>query len=191
MSLGTKVAWITGGGSGIGLAAAIELAKAGCRVVISGRDAQKLDAALAQAEVRGAPTGVISAAALDVADFAAVNEVAREIQSTLGHVDILVNGAGINFPKRFWDETDAQTFEKVVSVNLNGATYCTLAVLAGMRERREGTVINVSSFVGWHFGRLTGPAYTASKAGMPATQSPNLFTLGQAGIFPAQTPFTV
>jgi NAD(P)-dependent dehydrogenase (short-subunit alcohol dehydrogenase family) len=57
MSLSTKVAWITGGGSGIGLAGAIELAKAGCRVVISGRDEHKLDAALAQAEVRGAPTG--------------------------------------------------------------------------------------------------------------------------------------
>jgi NAD(P)-dependent dehydrogenase (short-subunit alcohol dehydrogenase family) len=168
MSLSTKVAWITGGGSGIGLAGAIELAKAGCRVVISGRDAHKLDAALAQAEVQGAPTGVISAAALDVSDAAAVDRVASEIQATLGHVDILVNSAGINFRKRAWGETDAQTFEKVVAINLNGATYCTLAVLAGMRERREGTVINVASFAGWHYGRLTGPAYTASKAGMMA-----------------------
>jgi NAD(P)-dependent dehydrogenase (short-subunit alcohol dehydrogenase family) len=168
MSLSTKVAWITGGGSGIGLAGAIELAKAGCRVVISGRDEHKLDAALAQAEVRGAPTGVISAAALDVSDAAAVDRVAREIQSALGHVDVLVNSAGINFPKRAWGETDAATFEKVVAVNLNGATYCTLAVLAGMRERREGTVINVASFAGWHYGRVPGPAYTASKAGLMA-----------------------
>jgi len=168
MSLSTKVAWITGGGSGIGLAGAVELANAGCRVVISGRDAHKLDAALAQAEVHGAPTGVISAAALDVSDAAAVDRVASEIQATLGHVDILVNSAGINFRKRAWGETDAQTFEKVVAINLNGATYCTLAVLAGMRERREGTVINVASFAGWHYGRLTGPAYTASKAGMMA-----------------------
>ena len=83
-------------------------------------------------------------------------------------VDILVNSAGINFPKRFWKETDGETFEKVVAVNLNGATFCTLAVLKGMQARREGTVINVASFAGWHFSYLTGPAYTASKAGMMA-----------------------
>jgi len=168
MVLQGKVAWITGGGSGIGLAGAVELAKAGCRVVISGRDAPKLDAALAQAEQLGAPTGVISAAPLDVADAAAVGRVAAEIQAELGRVDILVNSAGLNVKKRAWDETDAAAFEHVVGVNLNGTTICTLAVLAGMRERREGTVINVASFAGWHFGRLTGPAYTASKAAVMA-----------------------
>jgi len=168
MVLQGKVAWITGGGSGIGLAGAVELAKSGCRVVISGRDAAKLDAALAQAEQLGAPTGVISAAALDVANAASVQRVAGEIQSELGRVDILVNSAGLNVKKRAWDETDAAAFAHVVGVNLNGTTNCTLAVLAGMRERREGTVINVASFAGWHYGRLTGPAYTASKAGMMA-----------------------
>lgn len=168
MSLAGKVAWITGGGSGIGLAGAVELAKAGARVVISGRDAAKLDAAVAQAGAQGAPRGAITAMALDVADKAAVLRVAGEIQSSLQRVDILVNSAGINFPKRFWKDTDGDTFEKVVAVNLNGATYCTLAVLKGMQARREGTVINVSSFAGWHFSYLTGPAYTASKAGMMA-----------------------
>ena len=168
MVLSSKVAWVTGGGSGIGMAGAVELAKAGCRVVISGRDAAKLDAALAHAEVAGAPTGLISASPLDVADAAAVQRVAHDIQERLGRVDILVNSAGINFPKRYWGETDAATFEKVIAVNLNGATYCTLAVLHGMRERHEGTVINVASFAGWHFGRLTGPAYTSSKAALMA-----------------------
>jgi NADP-dependent 3-hydroxy acid dehydrogenase YdfG len=168
MSLSNKVAWITGGGSGIGLAGAIELANAGCRVVISGRDAAKLDAAIEQAHAQGVAKSSISAAPLDVSDSSAVARVAQAIQSELGRVDILVNSAGINFPKRFWGETDAQTFDKVVAVNLNGATYCTLAVLQGMRARREGTVINVASFAGWHFSYLTGPAYTASKAAMMA-----------------------
>ena len=72
MNLKDKIAWITGGGSGIGLAGAIELAKAGCRVVISGRDAAKLDAAVRQAESQGAPAGSVSALPLDVADSAAV-----------------------------------------------------------------------------------------------------------------------
>ena len=77
MSLQDKVAWITGGGSGIGLAGAIELAKAGCRVVISGRDATKLAAAVRQAEAAGAPAGRIDFVALDVADSAAVERVAQ------------------------------------------------------------------------------------------------------------------
>ena len=166
--LSGKVAWVTGGGSGIGLAGAVELAKAGARVVISGREAAKLDDALATAQRQGAPAGAITAMPLDVADAAAVTRVAAAIEADLGRIDILVNSAGINFPKRYWGETDAETFAQVVAVNLNGATYCTLAAARGMRARREGTVINVASFAGWHYGRLTGPAYTASKAGMMA-----------------------
>jgi NAD(P)-dependent dehydrogenase (short-subunit alcohol dehydrogenase family) len=168
VSLAGKVAWITGGGSGIGLAGALEFAKAGARVVVSGRDAAKLDAALAQATAQGAPAGRISAAPLDVSDKAAVARVASAIEAGFGRIDILVNSAGVNFPKRYWGETDAATFEEVVAINLNGAAACTLAVLKGMRARGEGTVINVASFAGWHFSELTGPAYTASKAAMMA-----------------------
>ena len=168
MQLEGKIAWVTGGGSGIGLAGALELARAGCRVVISGRDAGKLAAAVAQAESQGAPAGSITAEPLDVADAAAVTRVAASIQQRLGRVDILVNSAGLNYRKRYWGETDAATFDSVVSINLNGAAYCTLAVLQGMQARREGTVINVASFAGWHYEYLTGPAYTASKAAMMA-----------------------
>jgi len=166
--LAGQVAWITGGGSGIGLAGAIELARAGCRVAVSGRDAAKLDAAVETAIDRGVARDAIRALPLDVADKAAVAQVAAAIRAGWGDVDILVNSAGINFPKRFWGETDGATFEQVVAVNLNGATYCTLAVLHGMRAKQRGTVINVASFAGWHLSRLTGPAYTASKAGMMA-----------------------
>jgi NADP-dependent 3-hydroxy acid dehydrogenase YdfG len=110
----------------------------------------------------------VSAAPLDVADSAAVTRVAAAIEAEFGRVDVLVNSAGINYPKRYWSETDAATFADVVAINLNGAAACTLAVLKGMRARGEGTVINVASFAGWHFSELTGPAYTASKAGMMA-----------------------
>ncbi|KLN52338.1 SDR family oxidoreductase [Variovorax paradoxus] len=168
MSLSGQVAWVTGGGSGIGLAGATQLAQAGCRVVISGREGPKLGAAIETAERLGAPRGAITAAALDVADAAAVTATARAIEAELGRIDILVNSAGINFPKRYWCETDAATFEQVVAVNLNGAAYCTLAVAKGMRARRAGTVINIASFAGWHYEYMTGPAYTASKAAMMA-----------------------
>jgi NADP-dependent 3-hydroxy acid dehydrogenase YdfG len=166
--LAGQVAWVTGGGSGIGLAGAVELAKAGCRVIVSGRDAAKLDAAIATAEARGAPQGAIEAAPLDVADMAAVARVGAAIQDKHQRVDILVNSAGINFAKRYWSETDSATFGEVVAINLNGAAACTMAVLQGMRQRRQGTVINVASFAGWYLGYLTGPAYSASKAGMIA-----------------------
>lgn len=167
-SLEGQVAWITGGGSGIGLAGAIELARAGCRVVVSGRDEAKLHAAVESAQAQGAPRGAISAAVLDVADKDAVAATANAITRELGRVDILVNSAGVNYPKRYWKETDAATFERVIAINLNGAAWCTFAVLAGMRARGHGTVINVASFAGWHLSYLTGPAYTASKAGMIA-----------------------
>jgi len=167
-ALAGQVAWVTGGGSGIGLAGAVELAKAGCRVVVSGRDAGKLGAAVAAAHARGAPAGSIDAAPLDVGDTAAVARVAVEIEQRHGSVDVLVNSAGVNVPKRYWKETDAATFAEVVAINLTGATACTMAVLKGMRQRRRGTVINVASFAGWDVGYLTGPAYTASKAGMIA-----------------------
>ena len=163
-----QIAWVTGGGSGIGLAGAVALAQAGCHVVISGRNAAKLTAAVKQAADRGTPSGSISALPLDVSDRASVERVATAIQAQYGGVDILVNSAGVNFPKRFWKETDAATFEQVMAINHNGATFCTLAVLKGMQARRRGTIINVASFAGWHFSYLTGPAYIASKAGLMA-----------------------
>jgi NAD(P)-dependent dehydrogenase (short-subunit alcohol dehydrogenase family) len=166
--LAGKLAWVTGGGSGIGLAGAIELARSGCRVVISGRDAAKLGAAIEAAVAQGIPPDRISAMPLDVADRDAVAAVAKTIAAKFGAVDILVNSAGVNYPKRYWKETDAATFDQVVAINLNGAAACTFAVVAGMRTRGQGTVINVSSFAGWHLSYLTGPAYTASKAGMIA-----------------------
>ena len=167
-ALAGQVAWITGGGSGIGLAGAVELATAGARVIVSGRDAGKLAAAIAAAQSRGAPPGAIESAALDVADADAVARVAAAIEQRHGRIDILVNSAGVNYAKRYWADTDSATFARVVAINLNGAAACTLAVLPGMRRRRSGTVVNVASFAGWYLGLLTGPAYTASKAGMIA-----------------------
>jgi NADP-dependent 3-hydroxy acid dehydrogenase YdfG len=164
MSIAGQVAWVTGGGSGIGLAGATELAKAGCKVIISGRDAAKLEAAAKKAGEHGD----VSAMALDVADRDAVKGVAEKILAKHGTVDILVNSAGTNLPKRFWKDTDPETFDTVFGINLNGAMYTSLAVLHAMRAKGAGTVINIASFVGWYPGYLTGPAYIASKAALMA-----------------------
>jgi NAD(P)-dependent dehydrogenase (short-subunit alcohol dehydrogenase family) len=159
-----QVAWVTGGGSGIGLAGATELAKAGCKVIISGRDAAKLEAAAKQAGAHGD----VSAIPLDVADRDAVKATADKILSKHGSVDVLVNSAGVNFPKRFWKETDPETFDKVFAINLHGAMYTTMAVLHAMRAKGSGTVINIASFSGWYPSYLTGPAYISSKAALMA-----------------------
>jgi len=160
-----KVAWLTGAGSGIGLAGAHEIAKAGARVVLSGRRAEPLEAAIADIVAAG---GVAEAAPLDVTDKAAVGATAQRILERFGRIDILVNSAGINLPTRLWRDLTPETFEKIVAINLHGALYCTYAVLPAMRTQKDGLIINISSWAGRFETYLTGPAYNASKHALGA-----------------------
>lgn len=155
-----KLAWVTGGGSGIGQAAAAEIAKAGASVVVSGRRAAALAETRSLIEQAG---GRSDAEALDVTDRDAVERAAKAILSRHGRVDILVNCAGVNIPKRFLKDLVASEWDRVVEANLNGALYCTLAVLPSMRERREGLVINIGSWFARYQGYVGGAAYNASK----------------------------
>jgi NAD(P)-dependent dehydrogenase (short-subunit alcohol dehydrogenase family) len=166
-TLDGKVAWITGGGSGIGLAAAVELAKLGAKVAISGRTRATLDAAVKQVKAQSY--------VCDVGDKHQVASTAAEIQSRLGRVDILLNSAGINLPKRSFREVSAEGWDEIVAVNLSGMFYCVQAVLAGMRTRQDGLIINVSSWAGRYASTLTGPGYNATKRAVIAlTESINL-----------------
>jgi NADP-dependent 3-hydroxy acid dehydrogenase YdfG len=160
-----KVAWITGAGSGIGRAGAGELARAGASVVLSGRRPSQLEEVAAEITAAG---GKAEAAPLDVADKDAVARVAAGILGRHGHVDILINSAGINLPTRFWKTLTPESFAQIVGVNLNGALYCIHAVLPAMRARKDGLVINVSSWAGRFETYMTGPAYNASKHAMAA-----------------------
>jgi NADP-dependent 3-hydroxy acid dehydrogenase YdfG len=160
-----KVAWITGAGSGIGRSGAIELAKAGAHVVLSGRRAGQLADVVAEITAAG---GSAAAAALDVADRAAVAKTAAGILTRHDRVDILVNSAGINLPTRFWKTLTPESFSEIVGVNLNGALYCIHAVLPSMRARKDGLVINVSSWAGRFETYMTGPAYNSSKHALAA-----------------------
>ena len=166
-TLDGKVAWITGGGSGIGLAAAVELAKLGAKVAISGRTRATLDAAAKQLKAQSY--------VCDVGDKHQVASTAAEIQSRLGRVDILLNSAGINLPQRSFREVSAEGWDEIVAVNLSGMFYCVQAVLAGMRTRQDGLIINVSSWAGRYASTLTGPGYNATKRAVIAlTESINL-----------------
>ena len=166
-----KVAWITGGGSGIGLAGGTELARAGAHVVISGRSAETLKKA--ENEVKAA--GSAEAVSLDVADQKEVAKAAEALLKRHGRIDILINSAGINHPRRNFRNVSIEGWDQIVAVNLSGMFYCCHAVLSGMRERREGLIINVSSWAGRYASTLTGPAYNATKRAVVAlTESINM-----------------
>src|SRR5687768_13288781 len=121
--LGGKVAWITGGGSGIGLAGGIELARAGAHVVLTGRNHDTL--AAAEREIKA--VGSCEAIALDVSNKNAVRQAAERI----GRVDIPVNSAGINDPRRNFFNVSTEAWDRIVGINLSGMFYCVHAVLPG------------------------------------------------------------
>ena len=170
-TLSGKVAWITGGGSGIGLAGALELARAGAHVVISGRSRETLLSS--EKQIKAAGSG--EAIALDVADQREVAHGAQAILKRHGRVDILVNSAGVNSPKRSFRNVSVESWNQIVAVNLSGMFYCCQAVLPSMREKKEGLVINISSWAGRYASTLTGPGYNATKHAVVAlTESINM-----------------
>ena len=155
-----RVAWVTGGGSGIGEAGAAALAADGWTVVVSGRRQEALDAVVANIAKSG---GTAEAIALDVSKSDHVTEAAEQILSRHGRIDLLVNSAGINVPKRSWADMELAGWDKLVEINLNGVLYCMRAVLPAMRAQQDGIIINVASWAGRHVSKMPGPAYTTTK----------------------------
>lgn len=177
--LAKKVAWITGAGSGIGQAGALALAEDGALVVTSGRRRDALEDTAKRIASAG---GKAEIELLDVADSKAVDAVAAAILKRHGRVDILVNSAGLNVTKRHWDNVDAEGWDTVVGVDLDGAFYATRAVLGAMRAQGGGLVINVSSWAGRYDSFLTGPAYNAAKHGLVAMTAHLNMAEGKNGI---------
>jgi NADP-dependent 3-hydroxy acid dehydrogenase YdfG len=165
ISLTGKVAWITGAGTGIGLAGAKALAEAGATVVMSGRRKEVLALEAEKIRIKG---GKAEAEALDVSDAKAVKKAAAAILSRHARMDILVNSAGLNVPNRYWRNQTIEGWKEVIGINLDGSFYTTLAVLPSMRARKDGLVINVSSWAGIFHPKLTGAAYNASKHAVTA-----------------------
>jgi NADP-dependent 3-hydroxy acid dehydrogenase YdfG len=165
ISLESKVAWVTGAGSGIGQAAAVALAEAGAKVVLSGRREGPLEATATVIRSAGGSAAVLPA---DVADPAAVAAVAGRIGAEFGRCDILVNSAGLNLRRRSWGEVDAAGFAEVLGADLAGPFHAVVAILPMMRARRDGLIVHIASWAGRHVLRMPGPAYTAAKHGLVA-----------------------
>jgi NADP-dependent 3-hydroxy acid dehydrogenase YdfG len=154
-----KVVLVTGGGSGIGLAAARLLLDEGARVAITGRNEDKLRRAAAELN---AGERLIHHAA-DVADMGQVETLVQETTRRLGPIDILVNNAGLNIKERTFRELTPENWHLLLGANLHGAFYCMRAVLPQMRERRDGLIININSISGKRSNPLGGLAYNAAK----------------------------
>jgi NADP-dependent 3-hydroxy acid dehydrogenase YdfG len=160
MSLAGRVAWITGAGTGIGLASARALGEAGALVVLSGRRATVLES---EAQLIRQSGGKAEAEALDVSDSAAVERIVGRILDRHGRIDLLVNSAGLNNTIRYWRDQTVESWDQVIRINLDGTFYCTRAVLPGMRARKDGLVINISSWAGIYTSAMVGAAYNSSK----------------------------
>ncbi len=165
MTLGNKTVLITGGGSGIGLGIALALAREGCRVAIAGRSEEKLRKAAAGHT--GQPP--ILWQACDVADRGQVQRLFEWLDGQgLLPLDILVNSAGINVAQRKMAELDPADWDRMLAINVTGAYNCAHFALPGMRARRDGLIVNISSIAGKRALTLAGPAYCASKFAMTA-----------------------
>jgi 3-oxoacyl-[acyl-carrier protein] reductase len=157
---GSRVALVTGGGSGIGRSSAIGLARDGAQVVIIGRRADQL--ALVAQEV----PGQIRAITLDVSDDAALAATFKDVEVTEGPVDILINAAGI-YPQAPMAEFDMAKWRKTIEINLVGVASAMRCALPGMLERDFGRIVTLGSRSAHAPGAITS-AYSASKAGVEA-----------------------
>jgi NAD(P)-dependent dehydrogenase (short-subunit alcohol dehydrogenase family) len=155
-----KNALVIGGGSGMGAAVAVALAEAGARVTIAGRRLEKLE------EVTGLSVIEIQTRTVDVSDRVSLDALFSWFDEESGDLDILVNAAGINVPKRSMAELAPDDWDAVLKVNLTGAYDCLRMALDRMRPHKYGLVVMINSVSGKRSNPLGGVAYNASKFGM-------------------------
>ncbi|KQS53810.1 3-oxoacyl-ACP reductase [Brevundimonas sp. Leaf363] len=178
-----RTAIVTGGASGLGRAAAARIVAEGGRVAIWDLNPD----ALAQA---AEAVGAHHAVALDVSDQSAVEEAARESNAVLGRTDILIASAGITGATSPVHQFPADSWRRVIDINLNGVFYCCRAVVPFMLANGYGRIVNVASVAGKE-GNPNASAYSASKAGVIGlTKSLGKELAGQGVIANALTPAT-
>jgi NAD(P)-dependent dehydrogenase (short-subunit alcohol dehydrogenase family) len=154
-----RIAVVTGGARGIGLAVAERLTAEGARVALW--DTDEAEATRVAARLGGAAIGV------DVADEASVARALAATEAAVGPVDILVNNAGITGPNGPVETYPVEAWRRVIDVDLTGVFLCARAVIPGMRARDRGRIVNVASIAGKE-GNPNASAYSCAKAGVIA-----------------------
>ena len=181
-----KTSVITGAGSGVGRAIALKLADQGWRVGIVGRRAETLQETI---QLAGAHAPRITHYVCDIGKAPAVAKMGKRVLAEFGDVELLVNAAGTNTPKRSLEVLSLADYHAMIATNLHGAYYCVQAFRPQMRARRSGTIINIISDAGKLASPKAGPGYAMSKFGLAGlTQSLNAEErangIRACGIFP-------
>jgi NAD(P)-dependent dehydrogenase (short-subunit alcohol dehydrogenase family) len=167
----TRTAIVTGAGSGVGRAVATRLLREGWQVALIGR---RVDVLNETVRLAGSSSGRAFVCGCDVGDAADVDAMAARVLGAFGSVNVLVNAAGTNIPRRSLEVVSVDDYQSVIDANLTGSFLTARAFLPGMRERGEGTIVNVVSDAGLQASAKSGAAYAASKFGQRGlTQSIN------------------
>jgi len=178
MRLKDKVALVTGGATGIGLAVARQFSEEGAKVVICGRTEERLqDAVEKMSEV-----GEVYPFVVDVSERSQVDALITKIIGQFSRIDILVNNAGVNVVQRAMDKLMPESWDYIMEVNSTGSFNLAYAVLPHMRARKEGVIISISSIAGCRPSDLGGAAYSASKHAMTAFTKTMSLEEGRRGI---------
>jgi NAD(P)-dependent dehydrogenase (short-subunit alcohol dehydrogenase family) len=161
MSQHTKVAIVTGAGTGVGRATALALLRDGYRVVLAGRRPEPLAQVVAEA---GPAAGRALAVPTDVSDPASVRALFARTKDAFGRLDVLFNNAGTNVPGLLFEDLSVEQWKTVVDTNLTGAFFCAQAAFRIMKDQdpRGGRIINNGS-VSAHVPRPNSAPYTATK----------------------------
>lgn len=156
----TGTVWVTGAGSGIGAAMAHGFAREGHPVALSGRTRRPLEEIAGRIRADGGAAEVFP---LDVLDRAGVAESARAIAGWRNGIAVLCNNAGLNTPRRRWDDIDFAEWDAIIDTNLKGAINVVAAALPIMRAQGGGVIIHTSSWAGRFHSAVGGVPYGASK----------------------------
>ena len=160
MLLENKIAIVTGGTRGIGLATVEAFLREGATVILTGSRQETADKAVAALKEKD-PNARVAGIAPNLADLASVEEAFQKVAQEYGRIDILVNNAGMSDSTPF-DKYDEATFEKVMDLNVKGVFTCARAVTPIMQAQGSGVILNTSSMVS-RYGQPSGIAYPTSK----------------------------
>jgi len=160
-----RTAVVTGAGSGVGRATAVRLAREGWRVALLGRRLETLEETARRAAAQPGAAAPVPFAC-DLASESAVAAAGAAVLAAFGQVDVLVQAAGTNTPRRSLEVLAPSEYRRLIDTNLNGAYWVLQAFLPGMRTRGRGTIIHVVSDAARQASPKAGPAYSASKFGL-------------------------
>jgi NADP-dependent 3-hydroxy acid dehydrogenase YdfG len=153
---------LTGGGSGMGQATALALAKNGANVTIAGRNKENLNATVSLAQA----TEKISAKEADVTDRNSLENLFQWFDAEFGSLDYLVHAAGINVAMRSMEELSPDDWDRLIQINLTGSYNVLRLTLSRMRPQKKGLIVLINSVAGKRSVPLAGIGYNASKFGM-------------------------